>query len=99
MITVKSRIRHKSVVKFINMVPGKLYRFLYDSGATVLGIAGRNSDNETILIVLKVVRGVDDCADEVGDVWDTTSTMHVKRDTEMELADDVEITIVNNLKA
>ena len=99
MITVKSSVRRKSVVKFILMVPGKLYRFNYASGATVLGIAGRNSDNETILTVLKVVQGVGHCDDEAGDVWDTTSTMHVERDTEMEFADDVTVTIVNDLKA
>lgn len=95
MITVKSRTRRKSVVKFILMVPGKLYRFNYASGATVLGIAGRNSDKEINLIILKVVQGAGNCADKAGDVWDTTSTMHVERDTEMELADDVTATISN----
>ena len=95
MITIKSRVRRKSPVEFTEMVPGKLYRFIYGSGATITGIAGRNSDKEINLIILKVVPGAGSCCDKVGDVWDTTSTMHVDHDTKMELADDITVTITN----
>ena len=96
MITVKSRTRRKSPVKFTDMVPGKLYRFIYGcSGATVTGIAGRNSDKKLNLTILKVIQGTGNCSDKVGDVWDTTSTMCVDRDAEMELADDITVTISN----
>jgi hypothetical protein len=96
MITVKSHTRRKSIVKFTEMVPGKLYRFIYScSGAIVTGIAGRNSDKEISLIVLKVDRGRGVCSDKVGDVWDTTSTMRVDRDAKMELADDITAIISN----
>ena len=61
MITVKSRVRHKSPVEFTEMVPGKLYRFTYASGATITGIAGRNSDKEINFTILKVVPGTGSC--------------------------------------
>lgn len=95
MITIKSRARRKPIVEFVNMVPGKLYRFIYSSGSTIIGIAGRNSDKEINFIILKVVIGVGSCCDKVGDVWDTTSTMRVDRGTKMELADDITATISN----
>ena len=96
MITVKSRTRRKSPVKFTGMVPGKLYRFIYGcSGATITGIAGRNSDKEINFTILKVDQETDSCSDNVGDVWDTKSTMHVPENISMELADDITVTISN----
>ena len=106
MITVIPRSTRELAVSFKKMVPGRLYRFTYEAAvgvapSVVIGMAGRGMDNrQRTFTVLSVKSGgglFNHCADKPGDVWSGPS---METDTkDFVLANDVEITIVNDLKA